>query len=224
MRAQDLLESRYRSLKQQVGEADADRLQAWYEILADAGVSPGIGVELGSGAGNLSLHLAEKGWQMTGFELSQEAVDWANERAQGKARFYQADLGKQLETLLVGQCDLVLDGDCYHYMLGTRREVFLENACSLLSREGLFVLRTITGTPPEERWEMLGYVPLRQECSVNGVPMTAHYKLNRILIELAAVGYEVTSHQTEPPKEDGGPEVLIAFARQPRLWGRINSI
>jgi SAM-dependent methyltransferase len=66
----------FRSGKVQFNKNASKLLQ--YAIL---GRKPGLAVDLGMGEGRNAVFLAEKGWQVTGVDISSEAVKQANARA-----------------------------------------------------------------------------------------------------------------------------------------------
>jgi SAM-dependent methyltransferase len=82
-------ETVYRRLKTQAdwtgwgGQAELARsLSLLDQMLAWPGVPQrGRSLELGCGAGNVSLHLAKRGWDAHGVDISPTAIAWANENA-----------------------------------------------------------------------------------------------------------------------------------------------
>jgi SAM-dependent methyltransferase len=199
----------------------AESMAQWYRTLGplmDRLGGKGLVAELGSGAGDTSLSIAALGWWVVGFELSPVAVNWATAKAEAKAagaEFLCRDLGEPLEPLnsYLGACDLVIDGDCFHYLLGPRRKIFLENARALLSPAGYFVVRTVIGQPGEENQERLGYVPEGRYISVDGVPMTYFAELEEVLEELKAADLVIESYDIRRVDPRKGSDILTAVCR-----------
>ena len=72
------------------------------ELLVNAikGRRPGTALDIGMGQGRNSIFLAQQGWEVTGFDPSEEGVRQARERA--------AKLGLHLRALVVGEEDFDL--------------------------------------------------------------------------------------------------------------------
>ncbi|MGA2072344.1 MAG: methyltransferase domain-containing protein [Terriglobia bacterium] len=72
------------------------------ELLVNAikGRRPGAALDIGMGQGRNSIFLAQQGWEVTGFDPSEEGVRQARERA--------AKLGLHLRALVVGEEDFDL--------------------------------------------------------------------------------------------------------------------
>lgn len=220
----DRLEARYQALRKHKApgwysaEDAADSWSRWETVLAPYLDRKGLAAELGSGAGNVSLNLAALGWWVVGFELSPTAVEWAMERAELKAanaQFVVRDLSQPLDLLesYLGACDLVLDGDCLHYMIGKARGHFLNNAHSLLTPDGIFVLRTTVGQPPESAWDLLGYIPGGHYCAHDGIPMTYCAEVDEVLTELKDARFSVVSSEVRPGTPGLESDVLTVVAR-----------
>jgi SAM-dependent methyltransferase len=59
---------------------------------ATAGLEPGLALDIGMGQGRNTIFLAEKGWQVTGIDVAEEAVAQANKKA--------AENGLKLHTVV----------------------------------------------------------------------------------------------------------------------------
>jgi 2-polyprenyl-3-methyl-5-hydroxy-6-metoxy-1,4-benzoquinol methylase len=80
-------------------------------------------LELGCGAGNLSIALAEKGFEVFGVDFSKTAIDWAKENAKKSGKnigFEVADVCN-LVSLKNETFDVVYDGYCFHCIIGENR-------------------------------------------------------------------------------------------------------
>lgn len=99
--------------------ADGYRLKRAFlgEALAEHPLPAGASfLELGCGAGNIALWLAEQGYAAAGVDISPDAVEWARERARAAglaARFETAGL-EDLAVFANGSFDAAYDGDCLH--------------------------------------------------------------------------------------------------------------
>ena len=108
-------------------------------------------LELGCGAGNASIWLAEKGYEIHGIDISPTAIQWAKEKADNEnitASFTEGsvlDLDYQDNTF-----DIVMDGHCFHCIIGDDRNTFLEEAGRVLKPGGILMIMTMCGNVTDE--------------------------------------------------------------------------
>jgi 2-polyprenyl-3-methyl-5-hydroxy-6-metoxy-1,4-benzoquinol methylase len=82
--------------------------------LAQHGLTGGRILDLGTGPGTQAIALAERGFEVTGSDLSAGAIEQAKARTAGlslKLEFVQDDV---LDSRLAGQFDVVFDRGCFH--------------------------------------------------------------------------------------------------------------
>jgi SAM-dependent methyltransferase len=115
------------------------------KLLEETQLTSGYVLELGSGAGDVSIWFAKKGFTATGVEISETAVKWAEEKAGDlNTSFVHASVTE--EHLLDGQLfDLVLDGNCLHCLFGDDRHRFYQNATRLLKDDGYLYIASVIG-------------------------------------------------------------------------------
>lgn len=73
-------------------------------------------LEMGSGAGDVSLKIAGRGFEVTGVEISPTAVEWAKQKAVEsdlKPKFVCSSV-RDGEILYGVKFDLIIDGNCLH--------------------------------------------------------------------------------------------------------------
>lgn len=186
-----------------------EHLAEWRENLAPWLGKRGSAVELGCGAGNLSLDLAAEDWRVTGFDIAPNAAEWATERAQRAglpAEFHARDLATPLSggdlAHFGGSFDLALDASLFHYILPPHRAAYLANVRALLAPGGVFAVLTTVGEPEPEHWAMLGYDPATRISHHAGVPMTYHADAGTVRDELHAAGFTLLADRLLP--RDGG--------------------
>jgi SAM-dependent methyltransferase len=103
-------------------------------------------LDLGSGNGKNAFFLAERGAIVTGYELSDTAVQKANHRAQTKGaegiRFTKRDIG-QPYPLADATIDLVIDVICSNSLDEEARELYLAEVSRVLKPGGYFFVRAL---------------------------------------------------------------------------------
>jgi SAM-dependent methyltransferase len=151
-------------------------------------------LELGSGAGDVSLRFAKIGYRVEGIEISSTAVEWAEEKnkRQGlKAKFYQGN-ACDLDRFGNGRFDIAIDGNCFHCVIGEDRENFLSEVYRVLSPGGVFFVSTMTGDPkalqPGIEFDAQRRLQLKKGCPYRYL---GHH--GDILRELMAFGFQVLS-------------------------------
>ena len=98
-------------------------------------------VDLGCGAGNYSVWLARHGFQVTGLDISREAIRLAETRAEEagvSCRFMTRDLLGDVEEF-AGAFDLAIDWELLHHIFPDDRESYIQNVRKMLDREGIFL-------------------------------------------------------------------------------------
>jgi 2-polyprenyl-3-methyl-5-hydroxy-6-metoxy-1,4-benzoquinol methylase len=81
--------------------------------------SPAKALDIGCGTGDNSIYLAGHGWQVTGVDYVQKAVDKARAKAGAKGvdvRFEQADVTRLCEEGIGTDFSLIVDNGCLHGM------------------------------------------------------------------------------------------------------------
>ena len=88
-------------------------------IEGDQSPTPGTALDIGCGTGDNSIYLAGHGWQVTGVDYVQKAVDKARAKASAKGvdvRFEQADVTRLCEENIGNNFSLIVDNGCLHGM------------------------------------------------------------------------------------------------------------
>ncbi|BCN30914.1 hypothetical protein bsdtb5_22090 [Anaeromicropila herbilytica] len=109
-------------------------------------------LELGCGAGDVSIKLAQMGHKVTGVDFSPTAIKWAREKAKSKDVSIEFITGSVCEEdLLSGmKYDLIIDGNCLHCLFGEERILFYSNVKRLLSKTGIFYIGSAILAPEGE--------------------------------------------------------------------------
>ena len=100
--------------------------------------------EFGCGAGDVSIMLAQEGYNVTGVDISPTAIEWAKNKSNGhelNIEFISSDICSE-DLLMNKEFDMVVDGNCIHCLFGEERNRFYENAKRVLKSGGYLFLST----------------------------------------------------------------------------------
>ncbi|MFF8605903.1 class I SAM-dependent methyltransferase [Streptomyces sp. NPDC015346] len=106
-------------------------------------VAPGRALDLGCGPGRNALHLASLGFEVDAVDLSEEALAWAEQRAEeagADVRFHHGDAFELAATVLSGPYDLICDSGCFHHLPPHRRISYLQLLDRVLAPGGHLAL------------------------------------------------------------------------------------
>jgi 2-polyprenyl-3-methyl-5-hydroxy-6-metoxy-1,4-benzoquinol methylase len=110
--------------------------------LANSGkVKPCNAIDLGCGAGNYAIYLANLGFNMTGVDVSPTAVRIARENAKKKGircNFLVADVLGDLDEI-EQTYDFAYDWELLHHIFPEKRRRYIENVSKILNPEGQYL-------------------------------------------------------------------------------------
>ncbi|WPD75902.1 class I SAM-dependent methyltransferase [Dickeya fangzhongdai] len=148
---------------------------------------PGAPVlELGCGNGAMAAqYLAERGYCVSGVDLSDTAIRWAEKRfqeAELSANFLVSDVC-HLDQWRGARFELIIDGSCLHCLIDEARHLCFAEVRRLLKPGGYFVISTMCGTPryPED---IAAYDPVRHHLLKEGQPCRTLRPLQALLNEV----------------------------------------
>lgn len=185
----------------------------WSLAALDAnGGAPGRRVlELGCGAGNVAGWLAERGYEVTGVDISPAAIAWATDRAVPRARFFVGDVVREIP----GEYDLVVDSHCLHCIIGADRARVLANVRGALVDDGRLLVSTMCGAV--ENPALLPMFDPATRCQViDGVAYRFIGDPEELLLELRRAGFEVLASTVDPRKRAEDQDNLWALLRRTR--------
>jgi SAM-dependent methyltransferase len=196
-------------------EAYARRELDFAEILR-GGIAPASGplLELGCGAGNIAVWFARQGFDVTGVDISPTAIEWARERARAagvKVVFLCADVLDLDDVLPDASFDFLLDGHCFHCIIGQDREQFLQQAYRLLKPKGFFLVDTMCG--PVQNDGISGYDPASKCAMVQGVATRYWGDPEEIQKELTDSGFTIVDVSVEHETAHGN--IMIQAIKRP---------
>lgn len=123
-----------------------NRMNGWDDnlnkIFESIKIEQGKVLELGCGAGDVSLKLAQMDFDVTGVDISPTAVKWAKEKAQDSSLTIDFIAQSVCETTLLEgkQFELIIDGNCLHCLFDEERIAFYSNVKRLISESGYFFI------------------------------------------------------------------------------------
>jgi cyclopropane fatty-acyl-phospholipid synthase-like methyltransferase len=104
-------------------------------------VKPCMAIDLGCGAGNYSIYLAGKGFDVTGVDISPEAIRLAKKNARKKkanCSFVVADLTDDPGKFVKGKFGFALEWEMLHHLFPEQRRKYAGNVHALLDPGALF--------------------------------------------------------------------------------------
>lgn len=113
--------------------------QAVEEVLRSGRLQPCKAVDLGCGAGAYTVLLARRGFEMTGVDFSEKAIELARDRALKagvKCLFVVADL---LHETVGDTFDLAFEWEVLHHVFPEDRTAYLDTVHGLLNPEAMYL-------------------------------------------------------------------------------------
>lgn len=111
------------------------------DLLEKGIVKKGKALDICCGAGTNTVYLAQKGFQMTGIDISSKALEYAKEKAKKanvNIKFRVAnfvDLPFEDEEF-----DFVFDNGCFHHVEVEDRNTFIKGVYRVLKKTGLYLM------------------------------------------------------------------------------------
>ena len=196
---------------------DTEILSYAFELLGAAHVVPPAAIlEIGCGMGNLSIALARAGFSVSGIDISPTAVEVATRRAASAgaaARFRAGDVTANETLFPRGRYAAVLDGLCWHCIIGNDRPALLRSVARSLRPGGVFLVITMCGQPRSPRLRVRFDQATR--CVSDGVVAERYIgDAKQLLDELRAARFGVPYHRVVAGSDEtGDQDLLLAVAR-----------
>ena len=184
--------------------------------LVDGSAAAGVRVlELGSGAGNFSARLAQRGHRVHGVDISSTAVAWANDRARESnlTCTFSCD-----DVCVLGSCedasfDVVVDGHCLHCIIGEDRKRCLEAVGRVLVPQGRLVVLTMCGEVRNPRL-LAAWDPQARVAFHGGRPVRYIGQAEAIVHEIERSGFEIEHWHVDERQNDNEQDDLVLVARR----------
>ncbi len=154
-------------------------------------------LEIGCGAGNMTLWFAQMGYEAYGVDTTPRAIEWArerNEQATTKADFRLEDAA-ELRSFPESHFDLVIDGRCLHWIYGEGRQRILQTVRRVLRPHGLLLVCSQCGDPKNIE-SPLSYDASRRVVVNRAGDICAYFGMpESISVEVKAAGFTVLSSE-----------------------------
>jgi 2-polyprenyl-3-methyl-5-hydroxy-6-metoxy-1,4-benzoquinol methylase len=114
---------------------------ALIELVESGKVKPCKTIDLGCGIGNYSIYLANKGFEITGVDLSPTAIKMAKENARRKGvtiNFLVADVLGSLNEVKT-TFDFAYDWELLHHLFPHERKKYVRNVHKILNADGKYL-------------------------------------------------------------------------------------
>lgn len=179
------------------GESLEQRMAGWQatlDRLFHSGLFPSSGsvLELGSGAGDSMIPLAERGYCVTGVEISPTDVEWAREKFADRKLQGRFVLGNIAESLPFASSsfDVVLDAACLHCIVGVDRVTALREVNRVLRSQGFLLISHMVNDPRSPSAE-LRFDSARRVLTREGVPYRSIPRLECLIEEVEEAGFQI---------------------------------
>ena len=113
-------------------------------------IAPGRALDLGTGPATQAMALAERGFDVTGADISAAAIERATALARERGlsmRFVKDDV---LDSRLEGAFDLVFDRGCFHVFAPEQRPGYLRAVERLVAPGGMLFLKCFSAKEPRK--------------------------------------------------------------------------
>jgi cyclopropane fatty-acyl-phospholipid synthase-like methyltransferase len=173
-------------------------------------------LELGCGAGDMSLWAAQRGFEVHGLDISPTAIQWANEKMTQRNLQAHLQLGNVLDLSAFADdsFDIVLDGRCFHCIIGADRATFLQGARRVLKPGGVFHFGAMCGTPSCEEY-LKEFDPLSRCIVRDGMAVRFLGLPNELETEVRGAGFVIINQRVMPRRNDRELDLLLLDATKP---------
>jgi len=99
-------------------------------------VKPGKALDICCGAGTNTVYMAQKGFNVTGLDISSQAIKYAKQKAREAGVKIRFIVGNALDFPFEDEeFDFVFDMGCFHHIMVEDRERFIQGLCRILKRD-----------------------------------------------------------------------------------------
>ncbi|HLE12147.1 MAG: hypothetical protein A2504_17880 [Bdellovibrionales bacterium RIFOXYD12_FULL_39_22] len=179
------------------GDKDGVRFKNWKETLESFSLldffpKKGKLLDLGCGNGTVALQMAEKGYEVTGIDISEEAIKWAVEKSSDAKLVVDFKVGNvtDLSNYDDNFFDVIIDSNCLHCIIGDDRKKLLEEVDRVLSPHGVIYISTQCGV---REFKNMEYVfDEESRCMIyNGIAYRYFGRPEDVINEIEGVGLKI---------------------------------
>ena len=121
------------------------------DLLNKREIKIGVALDVCSGAGTNTVYLAEKGFDVTGIDISETATRIAEQRAEEvgvskNCKFFSGDVLKF--NIQKDKFDFIFDRGCYHHIPRKDKPKFAKIICDSLKKGGKYLLLCFSDKNP----------------------------------------------------------------------------
>ncbi len=189
------------------------------DVISRGNAPPGgLLLELGCGAGNMTVWFAQRGYTAHGIDIAPTAIEWARERAAASNVAIQFTVGNVVRLSSFGDSffDFVFDGHCLHCIIGEDRATLLANVFRVLKPGGYVMFNTMCG--PVNSLKLENYDP-ESRCTIHGDIASRYYgDPDSILQEIREAGFKIIQHEIEAGSLEESNHYMIIEARRRSLF------
>ena len=168
-------------------------------------------LELGCGAGNITLFVAKKGFETHGIDIVPEAIRWAKEKmtlSNTKADFKIGNI-LDLNCYSDNYFDFIVDGETLHSIINSDRKRCLTSIFRVLKKGGYFLAganlvneKVTTSSDSDQE----SYFDPRTRCLYhNNVPYYYLSQEQEFLSEIKEAGFQIEYSQKSPRTINDAP-------------------
>jgi ubiquinone/menaquinone biosynthesis C-methylase UbiE len=154
-------------------------------------------LELGCGAGNITLLMAKKGFEAHGIDIVPEAIQWAQEKMVLSKTTADFRIGNivDMDCYSDSYFDFIFDGEAFHCIISSDREKCLAGIFRILKEGGCFLaganLVNTTLTTPLRSDEGCYFDPKTRCLYHNNVPYYYLSEEQEFLSEIQEAGFQI---------------------------------
>ncbi|MFX1478548.1 MAG: class I SAM-dependent methyltransferase [Promethearchaeota archaeon] len=111
------------------------------DLIKSGKIKPCKTIDLGCGTGNYAIYFANKGYEVTGIDISPSAISYAKKnaiKAKIECNFLVADIISDLNKIRTN-FDFAYDWEVLHHIFPEHRQKYLENVYKILNKHGKYL-------------------------------------------------------------------------------------